>query len=87
MKKYTVYHNNNIEVNIVAEFGTIEEAKNFCAEETKGGVLVQPEDNNWENKSNNYHYEVYDGEPAETDEEGVVVELKEPVYQTEQYYE
>ena len=35
MKKYSVYWNNNVECNKVAEFATLDEAKAYCAENTK----------------------------------------------------
>ena len=36
MKKYLVFYNDNVECNQVAEFDTLEEAKSYCTENTKG---------------------------------------------------
>lgn len=33
--RYSVYYNNNVECNKVAEFDTLDEAKAYCAENTK----------------------------------------------------
>lgn len=86
MKKYQVYYNNNVEINKVAEFSTLEEAKNYCAENTKGYDMVCENDNCWENRSNNFRYEVYDGVKEILDEDGGVAGLKDPVYETDQFY-
>lgn len=37
-------------------------------------------------RSNNFHYEVYDGVKEILDEDGDVVDFKDPVYMTKQYY-
>ena len=34
--EYSVYYNNNVECNKVAEFDTLDEAKAYCVENTKG---------------------------------------------------
>lgn len=85
MKRFTVYTNNNLKINKVAEFDTIEEARGFCVKMTEDCDLVLPGDNNWEARGNNFHCEVFDGEPIEV-KEGDITDLKEPVYQTKQYY-
>ena len=36
MKKYQIYYNNTVEINNVAEFDTLDEAKQYCTENTKG---------------------------------------------------
>lgn len=45
MKKYSVYYNNNVECNKVAEFATLDEAKAYCTENTKGYDEVYEGDN------------------------------------------
>lgn len=45
MKKYSVYYNNNVECNKVAEFATLDEAKAYCTENTKGYDEVCAGDN------------------------------------------
>jgi hypothetical protein len=85
--KYSVYYNNNVEVNKVAEFDTLKEAKEYCAEETEGCDEVCDGDNCYEGHSNNFHYEVYEGDScAILDEDGDVVEFKDPVYETKYFY-
>lgn len=86
MKKYQIYYNNNVEISRVAEFDTLEEAKNYCAENTKGYDKIGDNDNCWEGRSNNFRYEVYGGVMEILDEDGDVVDLKEPVYETDQFY-
>lgn len=86
MGKYYIYYNNNVEVNKVAEANTLDEAKVYCTENTKGHDEIGDNDNCWEGRSNNFHYEVYDGEKEILDEDGDVVVLNEPVYETKQYY-
>ncbi len=89
---FTVYYNNNVEVFKIKEFPTLEEAKAYCDDETRGYDEVADGDNDYEGRSNNFRYEVYDGEPIEEffDEDGEVDDektvFKEPVYQTKQYY-
>ena len=56
MKKYSVYWNNNVECNKVAEFFTLDEAKAYCTENTKGYDEVCAGDNCYEGRSNNFHY-------------------------------
>ena len=86
MKKYQIYYNNTVEINNVAEFATLDEAKQYCTDNTKGYDEIGDNDNFWEGRSNNFHYEVYDGEKEILDEDGDVVDFKEPVYMTKQYY-
>ena len=86
MKKYQIYYNNTVEINNVAEFDTLDEAKQYCTDNTKGYDEIGDKDNCWEGRSNNLHYEVYDGEKEILDEDGDVVDFKEPVYMTKQYY-
>lgn len=54
MKKYSVYYNNNVECNKVAEFATLDEAKAYCTENTKGYDEVCAGDNCYEGRSNNF---------------------------------
>lgn len=84
MKKYSVWYNNNIEVTKMAEFDTLEEAKAYCEAETKGYDEVADGDNDYEGRSNNFRYEVYEGEPVE-EVDGETIS-NDPVYQTKQYY-
>lgn len=45
--KYSVYYNNNVESNKVAEFDSLEEAKAYCAKNTEGCdeyIIAIPED-------------------------------------------
>lgn len=78
MKKYSVYYNNNVECNKVAEFATLDEAKAYCTENTKGYDEVCAGDN---------CYEVYEGDNyIILDEDGDVAEFKNTVYETEQFY-
>ena len=86
MKKYQIYYNNTVEINNVAELDTLDEAKQYCTDNTKGYDEIGDKDNCWEGRSNNLHYEVYDGEKEILDEDGDVVDFKEPVYMTKQYY-
>lgn len=89
---YTVWLDNNVESNKVAEFETLQEAKEYCDGETAGRVNVDDRDNDYESHGNNFHLEVYEGEPIDFvyDEDGEVGDekatYKEPVYQTRQYY-
>ena len=78
MKKYQIYYNNNVEVNNVAEFDTLDEAKQYCTENTKWYDKVCDNDNCWEGCSNNFHYEVFDGYKEILDEDGDVVDCKNP---------
>lgn len=84
MKRFKVYWNNTVEINLVADYGTLEEAKAYCEENTKECDPVEDCDNCWEGRSNNFHYEVYDGEIL--DEGGDDVDFNEPVYMTNQFY-
>ena len=86
MKKYQIYYNNTVEINNVAEFATLDEAKQYCTDNTKWYDEIGDNDNCWKGRSNNFHYEVYDGEKEILDEDGDVVDFKEPVYMTKQYY-
>ncbi len=71
----------------VAEFATLEEAKVYCVENTKDYDEVCAGDNCYEGRSNNFCYEVYEGDSyIILDENGDVADLKDCVYQTEQYY-
>lgn len=82
--KYSVYYNNNVECNKVAEFDTLDEAKAYCVENTKGHDEIGDGDNCYEGRSNNFHYEVYEGDSdVILDEDGDVADFE---YQTEQYY-
>lgn len=68
--KYSVYYNNNVESNKVAEFDSLEGAKAYCAKNTEGCDEVCAEDNCYEH-NNNFWYEVYEGEDcAIYDEDG-----------------
>lgn len=86
MGKYYIYYNNNVEVNKVAETNTLDQAKAYCAENTKGHDTIGENDNCWEGRGNNFHYEVYEGDYEIKDEDGDFVDFKEPVYMTKQYY-
>ena len=86
MKKYQIYYNNTVEINNVAEFDTLDEAKQYCTGNTKWYDKVCDNDNCWEGCSNNFHYEVFDGYKEILDEDGDVVDFKNPVYETEQFY-
>lgn len=87
MKKYSVYYNNNVECNKVAEFATLDEAKAYCAENTKDCDEVCAGDNCYEGRSNNFRYEVYEGDSCFVlGEDGDVAEFKNTVYETEQFY-
>lgn len=86
MKKYKVYWNINVECNEVAEFDTLDEAKQYCDENTKSYDEVGDEDNCYENRSNNFCYEVYEGDYFIKDEDGNIVDFKEPVYSTNRFY-
>lgn len=35
MKRFKIYWNNTVEINLVADFDTLEEAKAYCEENTK----------------------------------------------------
>lgn len=85
--KYSVYYNNNVECKKVAEFDSLEEAKAYCAENTKGYDEIGDGDNCYEGRSNNFRYEVYEGDSCIVlDEDGDVADFKDTVYETEQYY-
>ena len=86
MKQFKVYWNNTVEINLVADFDTLDEAKQYCTDNTKGYGEVGDNDNCWEGRSNNFHYEVYDGDKEILDEDGDVVDFNEPVYETKQFY-
>nr|DAR03519.1 MAG TPA: hypothetical protein [Caudoviricetes sp.] len=86
MGKYCIYYNNNVEVNKVSEANTLDEAKTYCTENTKGHDEIGDNDNCWEGRGNNFHYEVYEGDYEIKDEDGDLVDFKEPVYMTKQYY-
>lgn len=86
MGKYYIYYNNNVNVNKVAEFDTLDEAKQYCTKNTKGYDKVCDNDNCYKDCSNNFHYEVYDGVKVIFDEYGDVAYIKDPVYETEQFY-
>lgn len=86
MGKYYIYYNNNVEVNKVAEANTLDEAKDYCTENTKGHDEIGGNDNCWEGRGNNFHYEVYDGDKEILDKDGDVVDFNEPVYETKQFY-
>lgn len=86
MKQFKVYWNNTVEINLVADFDSLDEAKQYCTDNTKGYDEVGDNDNCWEGRSNNFHYEVYDGDKEILDEDGDVVDFNEPVYETKQFY-
>ena len=50
--KYSVYYNNNVESNKVAEFDSLEGAKAYCAKNTEGCDEVCAEDNCYEHNNN-----------------------------------
>ncbi len=83
--KYTVWYNNNVENNKVAEFEALDEAKAYCNDNTEGYDEVADGDNDYEGRSNNFRYEVYEGEPIETASDGEDI-IKDAIYQTKQYY-
>ena len=93
-KKFTVYLDiTNDSITKVAEFDTLQEAKEYCDGETAGRDEVDDRDNDWESNANNFHYEVYEGELIDFvyDEDGEVDDEKtnfdkEPIYQTKQFY-
>ena len=85
--KYSVYYNNNVECNKVAEFYTLNEAKAYCTKKTEGYDEIGDGDNCYEGRSNNFCYEVYEGDSCIIlNEDGDVADFKTPVYQTDQYY-
>ena len=86
MGKYCIYYNNNIEVNKVAEVDTLDAAKAYCDKNTKGHDPIGENDNCYEGRSNNFHYEVYEGDYEIKDEDGVVVDFKDCVFETPQFY-
>lgn len=86
MGKYYIYYNNNVEVNKVSEADTLDEAIAYCDENTKGHDLIGENDNCYEGRSNNFHYEVYEGDYEIKDEDGDVVDFKDSVYETQQFY-
>ena len=86
MKRFKIYWNNTVETNLVADFDTLEEAKAYCEGNIKEYDPVEDCDNSWEGRSNNFHYEIYDGEKEILDEDGYVVDFNEPVYMTNQFY-
>lgn len=87
MKKYSVYYNNNVECNKVAEFVKLDETKAYCTWKTKGYDEVCTGDNCYEGHSNNFRYEVYEGDSCFVlDKNGDVAEFKNTVYETEQFY-
>lgn len=91
-KRFTIWYNNNVECTKVAEFDTLDEAKEYCKAETIGYDEVADGDNGYDGRSNNFRYEVYEGEPVVEllDEDGDVCDektiFKKPVFQTKQYY-
>ena len=86
MKQFKVYYNNNVEVNFIKDFDTFKEAKRFCADSVKGYDEVCDNDNSYEGRGNNFHYEVFDGDYEKMDENGEVVEINDPIYTTKRYY-
>lgn len=89
MKKFQVWINNNAEYFCVESFDTLDEAKEYCRLNTEGLDLVDSRDNCYENYSNNFHYEVYDGAPVviSVGEEGYPLSTSmDAVYETEQFY-
>lgn len=84
--EYQVWYNNNVESFKIAEFDTLEKAKNYCKEEVKGYKTVGRYDNDYEGKGNNFRFEIYEGEPIITDEDGNIIETKDSVYETQRYY-
>lgn len=81
-----VYWNINVEFNEVAEFDNLDEAKQYCEENTREYEEVGDNDNYYEGRSNNFCYEVYEGDYAITDEDGDVVDFKDPVFCTNRFY-
>lgn len=86
MKQFRVYYNNNVESNQVADFNTLEQAKQHCLDECDGYESVCNRDTEYEHRATTKHYEVFDGDPYVLDEDGDVVDFKEPVYETGCYY-
>lgn len=86
MKKYQVYHDRNVEWTNVAEFDTLEEAKDYCDKGTQGFNRVSDKDNDFEGRGNNFCYKVYEGEPVVLDDAGDVMLLNNSVYETQWYY-
>lgn len=90
--KYTVWYNNNVEVLKAAEFGTFEEAKAFCDNETAGYDKVSDGDTDYDGLSNSFCFEVYEGEPIVEvfDDDGEIDDEKTTlapvIYCTEQFY-
>lgn len=86
MKRFIVFYNNNVESNQVADFDTLEQAKQYCTEECKGYEPVCDGDTEYEHRATTKHYEVFDGDPRILDEDGDVVDFNDPVYVTGSYY-
>ena len=85
---YSVYYNNNVEINKEAEFDTLDAAKEYCAQRTEGHDEVCPGDNGYEGRSNNFCYEAYEGDSCFIlDEYGEIEDIKNPVFVTERFYE
>ena len=83
MKRFKVYWNIIVENNMVADFDTLDEAKHYCDENTKE---YEECTGNCEICSDNFCYEVYDGEKDILDEDGNVVDFHEPVYETAYFW-
>ena len=79
MKRFKVYWNISVENNMVADFDTLDEAKQYCDENTEG---CEEWERDYDGCSDYFHYEVYDGEKDILDEDGNVVDFHEPVYET-----
>ena len=86
MKQSSVHYNNNVESNRVADVNTLEQAKQYCLDECDGYESVCNGDTEYEHRATTKHYEVFDGDPYVLDEDGDVVDFKEPVYETGCYY-
>lgn len=87
MKNFKVYYVTNVENTEMAAFNTLEEAKSYCAEETRGCEPVSDNDNRADDQNISFCFEVYDGDPIVLDEDGDVVETKNPTYTTDWFYQ
>lgn len=83
---FTVYYNCPVESFEVAKFETLEEAKAYCEKEVQGFEELNESDTDCESSNTNHWYEVYDGEMFEVDEDGEIIEDKEPIFVTKRYY-
>jgi hypothetical protein len=86
MKQFRVFYCNNVESTQVADFDTLEQAKQYCAEECKGYEPVRDGDTEYEHHASSKFYEVYDGDPRIFDEDGDLEDFKNPIYRTDCFY-